>query len=134
MQISKVFLTILILLTTLSTTSFSQEYQLIEPNYQLIEPNYPLIEPTKTVLYFTADWCQGCQLQKPILTEITKKYTIGYTQQHDICVYDYDENKETAKKVGVTVLPYWALLVNNKIVKRQIGRFYTVKQFEDFRN
>tara|TARA_R110002020_G_scaffold442723_1_gene653892 strand:- start:777 stop:1127 length:351 start_codon:yes stop_codon:yes gene_type:complete len=54
------------------------------------------------ILYFCADWCGPCQKLKQLFKD---KDVEKELEKYDFNIYDYDSNKELAKKYGVTRIP-----------------------------
>jgi thioredoxin 1 len=77
-----------------------------------------VLKNTKPVLVdFWAVWCGPCQMQSPILEEVTKavdgKIKIGKL--------NVDENPNTAQKYMVMSIPTLMIFKNGTVVKQFIG-------------
>jgi thioredoxin len=70
----------------------------------------------KTILYFTADWCQPCKKVKPIVEELNREYAPGMFQ-----IIDVDIEKEMAKSFELKSVPTFVLFENGNEVNRLIG-------------
>jgi thiol-disulfide isomerase/thioredoxin len=70
----------------------------------------------KTILYFTADWCQPCKKVKPIVEELNREYVPGMFQMIDI-----DIEKEMAKSFQLKSVPTFILFENGNEINRIIG-------------
>jgi thiol-disulfide isomerase/thioredoxin len=70
----------------------------------------------KSVLYFTADWCQPCKKVKPIVEELNREYFPGMFQ-----IIDVDIEKEMAKSFELKSVPTFVLFENGNEINRLIG-------------
>ena len=70
----------------------------------------------KTILYFTADWCQPCKKVKPIVEELNREYVPGMFQMIDV-----DIEKEMAKSFELKSVPTFVLFENGNEINRLIG-------------
>jgi thioredoxin 1 len=70
----------------------------------------------KTILYFTADWCQPCKRVKPIVEELNRESFPGIFQ-----VIDVDIEKEMAQTFEIRSVPTFILFDEGKEVNRIIG-------------
>ena len=70
----------------------------------------------KSVLYFTADWCQPCKKVKPIVEELNREYAPGMFQMIDV-----DIEKEMAKSFELRSVPTFILFENGNEINRLIG-------------
>lgn len=70
----------------------------------------------KTILYFTADWCQPCKKVKPIVEELNREHVPGMFQMIDI-----DIEKEMAKSFQLKSVPTFILFENGNEINRIIG-------------
>ena len=70
----------------------------------------------KSVLYFTADWCQPCKKVKPIVEELNREYLPGMFQMVDV-----DIEKEMAQTFQIRAVPTFVLFKNNKEINRITG-------------
>jgi len=70
----------------------------------------------KTILYFTADWCQPCKKVKPIVEELNREYAPGMFQMIDV-----DIEKEMAKSFELKSVPTFVLFENGNEINRLIG-------------
>ena len=70
----------------------------------------------KSVLYFTADWCQPCKKVKPIVEELNREYAPGMFQMIDV-----DIEKEMAKSFELKSVPTFVLFENGNEINRLIG-------------
>jgi thioredoxin 1 len=70
----------------------------------------------KTILYFTADWCQPCKKVKPIVEELNRESFPGIFQ-----VIDVDIEKEMAQTFEIRSVPTFILFDEGKEVNRIIG-------------
>jgi thioredoxin 1 len=70
----------------------------------------------KTILYFTADWCQPCKKVKPIVEELNRESFPGIFQ-----VIDVDIEKEMAQTFEIKSVPTFILFDEGEEVNRIIG-------------
>jgi thioredoxin 1 len=70
----------------------------------------------KTILYFTADWCQPCKKVKPIVEELNRESFPGIFQ-----VIDVDIEKEMAQTFKIKSVPTFILFDEGEEVNRIIG-------------
>jgi len=70
----------------------------------------------KTILYFTADWCQPCKKVKPIVEELNREYAPGMFQ-----IIDVDIEKEMAKSFELKSVPTFVLFENGNEINRLTG-------------
>jgi len=70
----------------------------------------------KSVLYFTADWCQPCKKVKPIVEELNREYLPGMFQMVDV-----DIEKEMAQTFQIRAVPTFVLFENSKEINRITG-------------
>jgi thioredoxin 1 len=70
----------------------------------------------KSVLYFTADWCQPCKKVKPVVEELNREYLPGIFQMVDV-----DIEKEMAQTFQIRAVPTFVLFENNKEISRITG-------------
>ena len=70
----------------------------------------------KTILYFTADWCQPCKKVKPIVEELNREYAPGMFQMIDV-----DIEKEMAKSFELKSVPTFVLFENGNEINRLTG-------------
>lgn len=74
---------------------------------------------TKTLLIFSASWCQYCQIAKndintnPNLMETIKDY--------EVVVLDFDLDKDAISGYNIKSVPTFVILQDNREIRRQIG-------------
>ena len=77
-----------------------------------------VIKSDKPVLIdFWAVWCGPCQMQNPILEEISK----DFEGKAKIAKLNVDENPETASKYQVMSIPTLMIFNNGSSVKQMVG-------------
>jgi thioredoxin 1 len=81
----------------------------------------------KSILYFTADWCQPCKKVKPIVEEINKDSVTKFQ------MIDVDSEMELTKKFEIRSVPTFILIKNGTEIKRTTGA-QTREQLEAFIN
>jgi thioredoxin-like negative regulator of GroEL len=80
----------------------------------------------KSILYFTADWCQPCKKVKPIVEDMKKE---GFQFQ----MIDADYEQLLVKQFQVKSIPTFILLQDGKEINRITGA-KTRGELEDFIN
>ena len=70
----------------------------------------------KTILYFTADWCQPCKKVKPIVKELNREYAPGMFQMIDVNI-----KKEMVKSFELKSVPTFVLFENGNEINRLTG-------------
>jgi thioredoxin 1 len=70
----------------------------------------------KSILYFTADWCQPCKKVKPIVEELNREYFPGIFQ-----IVDVDIENEMAKTFEIRSVPTFILFKDGKEINKIIG-------------
>jgi thioredoxin 1 len=70
----------------------------------------------KSVLYFTADWCNPCKKVRPIVEELNREQIIA-----KFFMIDADIENEMVSDFGVKSVPTFVLIRDNKEVSRTTG-------------
>lgn len=70
----------------------------------------------KSVLYFTADWCNPCKKVRPIVEELNREQIIA-----KFFMIDADIESEMVSDFGVKSVPTFVLIRDNKEVSRTTG-------------
>ena len=70
----------------------------------------------KSILYFTADWCNPCKKVKPIVEELNREQIIA-----KFFIIDADIENEMVSDFGVKSVPTFVLIRDNKEVSRTTG-------------
>ena len=70
----------------------------------------------KSILYFTADWCQPCKKVKPIVEDLNREYFPGIFQ-----IIDVDIENEMAKTFEIRSVPTFILFEDGKETNRITG-------------
>jgi thioredoxin 1 len=70
----------------------------------------------KSVLYFTADWCNPCKKVKPIVEELNREQIIA-----KFFIIDADIEDEMVSDFDVKSVPTFVLIRDNKEVSRTTG-------------
>lgn len=70
----------------------------------------------KTILYFTADWCQPCKKIKPTVEDLNREYFPGIFQMIDV-----DIEKEMTKDFKILSVPTFVLFEDGKEINRVMG-------------
>ena len=70
----------------------------------------------KSILYFTADWCQPCKKVKPIVEELNREYFPGIFQ-----IVEVDIENEMAKTFEIRSVPTFILFEDGKEINKIIG-------------
>lgn len=70
----------------------------------------------KSVLYFTASWCQPCRNIKPLYEKLSEKYTdVAFGK------VDVDENSDAALDFEVSAVPTFVLFENEHATEKWAG-------------
>jgi len=72
-------------------------------------------ELTVKTLYFSAKWCGGCRIMRPIMEKLSNE---GYV----IEFIEFDDSREVARKYSVTLLPTIIVLRGNEEIAKFVGR------------
>ncbi|MEZ6045694.1 MAG: thioredoxin domain-containing protein [Planctomycetaceae bacterium] len=83
------------------------------------------MERRNIVLEFTADWCGYCRKISPMVSRLVR-------EGHPIQQVDADKNSELMRKMGVTALPCFVLLVDGKIKQKEL--YYSGDGFQNTLN
>lgn len=70
----------------------------------------------KSVLYFTADWCNPCKRVRPIVEELNREQIIA-----KFFMIDADIENEMVSDFGIKSVPTFVLIKDNKEVSRTTG-------------
>jgi len=70
----------------------------------------------KSVLYFTADWCNPCKKVRPIVEELNREQIIA-----KFFMIDADIENEMVSDFSVKSVPTFVLIKDNKEVSRTTG-------------
>lgn len=70
----------------------------------------------KSVLYFTADWCNPCKKVKPIVEELNREQIVA-----KFFMIDADIESEMVSDFEVKSVPTFVLIRDNKEVSRTTG-------------
>lgn len=77
-----------------------------------------ILEQDKPVLIdFYADWCGPCQMQLPVVEELSNKYTDSL----EVLKINVDEHPDIAGAFGVRSIPALFLLQNKEVVDSMVG-------------
>lgn len=68
----------------------------------------------KKVLFFTASWCGGCQMFKPIMQELA-------VEGHNIQFIDVDNNSQLASEFMIRSIPAVVVLQGDNEITRFSG-------------
>lgn len=71
------------------------------------------VEPQTVLLDFYADWCGPCRQMSPIVERLAARYPVVKV--------DVDKRRDLAVKYRVTAMPTFVMLVNGRVVDRQVG-------------
>lgn len=70
----------------------------------------------KSVLYFTASWCQPCKNIKPVYEKLSETYTnVAFGK------VDVDENSDAALDFEVSAVPTFVLFENEHATEKWAG-------------
>lgn len=70
----------------------------------------------RTILYFTADWCNPCKKVRPIVEEINREQTEVKFQ-----IIDVDDEMEMARNCNVSSIPTFIAIENGTEKARATG-------------
>ena len=77
-----------------------------------------IIDQAKPVLIdFYADWCGPCQMQLPVVEQLSDKYA----DQLEVLKVNVDEQPDLAQAFGVRSIPALFLLQNQEVVESMVG-------------
>lgn len=77
-----------------------------------------IIDQAKPVLLdFYADWCGPCQMQLPVVDQLSEKYA----DQLEVLKIDVDKHPDLAQAFGVRSIPALFLLNNQEVTDRMVG-------------
>ena len=79
-----------------------------------------VVEPSMSklvILDFYADWCGPCQMQLPVVEELSNKYA----DQVEVLKINVDEQPDIAQAFGVRSIPALFLLQNQQVVDKMVG-------------
>lgn len=71
-------------------------------------------EGETVLLDFYADWCGPCQQMNPVVQQLAAK---GYPVRR----VNFDQQRQLARRYGVDRLPTFVMLVNGRVVDREVG-------------
>jgi thioredoxin 1 len=70
----------------------------------------------KSILYFTADWCQPCKKVKPIVEDLNREHFPGIFQ-----IIDVDIENEMAKTFKISSVTTFILFEDGKEINKIVG-------------
>ena len=70
----------------------------------------------KSILYFTAEWCNPCKKTKPIVEQLNTEQIMA-----KFFIIDVDSNIEMAKDFEIRSVPTFVVLKDNKEIYRVTG-------------
>ena len=70
----------------------------------------------KLAVDFTASWCSSCQMITPLFEELSNKFKEIYFIKIDV-----DDFEEIVQDMGVTCMPTFYFIFNEKIIKKMTG-------------
>lgn len=76
-------------------------------------------ESDKTLIIFSASWCQACQVAKSDM-QIDKDLS-ETLKNYEIIEADYDVDKDLIEGYNIKVVPTFVIYSNGKELKRKIG-------------
>jgi thioredoxin 1 len=79
----------------------------------------------KSILYFTAEWCNPCKKTKPIVEQLNTEQIIA-----KFFIIDVDSEIEMAKDFEIRSVPTFVVMKDNKEIHRVTGA-QTRQQLEE---
>ena len=79
----------------------------------------------KSILYFTADWCNPCKKTKPIVEQLNTEQIMA-----KFFIIDVDSDIEMAKDFEIRSVPTFVVIKDNKEIHRVTGA-QTRQQLEE---
>jgi thioredoxin 1 len=79
----------------------------------------------KSILYFTADWCNPCKKTKPIVEELNTEQIMA-----KFFIIDVDSDIERTKDFEIRSVPTFVVMKDNKEIYRVTGA-QTRQQLEE---
>ena len=70
----------------------------------------------KTIIYFSASWCQTCEEFNPIVEEVAQDSGVEFFQ------VDVEEDPKAAEKHKINVIPCILILEEDKVFKKLVGK------------
>lgn len=83
-----------------------------------------LLIPKYKLMFFTADWCSPCRMQKGEIDELKAEgYSVGNSLKFDIAIIDIDQNKDlyNSFKGNTGSIPMHVVLEGNVVKERKVG-------------
>jgi len=75
----------------------------------------------KEIHYYTAAWCQPCQILGPIMNELSNTYSMSLGSTYPIQKIDIDTNKELQRTNNIQGIPTVIVFENGTEKKRLVG-------------
>ncbi len=116
----------LIMFSLSSAPNMGKMYQTEESNSQN-EPKTQEQEIKTELLYFGAAWCPPCRKMKPLFKDKEVKKELD---KYSFMIYDYDQDKEIAKKYKIKYLPTMVFKRADSIIERKTGGLSKTKLLE----
>ena len=79
----------------------------------------------KTILYFTASWCNPCKQTRPIVEELNREQITA-----KFFIIDVDSEIEMAQDFEIKSVPTFVVMKDNKEIHRVTGA-HTKQQLEE---
>ena len=79
----------------------------------------------KSILYFTADWCNPCKKTKPIVEQLNTEQIMA-----KFFIIDVDSDIEMTKDFEIKSVPTFVVMKDNKEIRRVTGA-QTRQQLEE---
>lgn len=76
-------------------------------------------EGTPILVHVTAPWCETCQAQKPIVSELLARRDFAAVKKFEI---DFDSQKDILADLRVTTQSTMIVFVDGKEIDRQVGQ------------
>ena len=80
---------------------------------------FDIAKPKKTLLIFSADWCQPCKIAHKDMTE--DKNLSEIIKNYEIIDLDYDVDKDVVGGYNIKVVPSFVIMYQGKELGRKTG-------------
>lgn len=102
----------------------SVEEVVAEDVKEYLKAESTLLTPKYKLIFFTADWCAPCRMQKGELDKLKAEgYSVGGSTNFDIAILDIDQNKQlyNSFRGNTRSIPMHVVLEGNIVKERKVG-------------